>query len=115
MTLREEHRLKVFESRVLRRIFLPVRYQVAGGKGKLRNELRNLYTLSSVVRMKVRWVGNVACVGEKWNAYRILLGSQKERDHWEDDVGGWIILKWLLDRMGWYGQDRDQWRALVIT
>jgi hypothetical protein len=32
--------------------------------------------------------------------------SQKERDHYEDqDVGGWIILKWILerDRMGWYG------------
>jgi hypothetical protein len=50
-------------------------------------------------------------------------GSQKVRDHWEDlDVGGWIILKWILDRIGWDGmdsidvaQDRDQWRALVNT
>jgi hypothetical protein len=33
--------------------------------------------------------------------------SQKERDHWEDqDVGGWTILKWILDRMGWCGLDR---------
>jgi hypothetical protein len=32
--------------------------------------------------------------------------SQKERDHWEDlDVGGWTILKWILDRMGWYELD----------
>jgi hypothetical protein len=32
--------------------------------------------------------------------------SQKERDYYEDqDIGGWIILKWILDRMGWYGQD----------
>jgi hypothetical protein len=32
--------------------------------------------------------------------------SQKERDHWEDqDVGGWTILKWILDRMGWCGLD----------
>jgi hypothetical protein len=31
-----------------------------------------------------------------------------ERDHWEDqDVGGWTILKWILDRMGWYGLDRS--------
>jgi hypothetical protein len=31
---------------------------------------------------------------------------EKERDHWVDqDVGGWIILKWILDRMGWYGMD----------
>jgi hypothetical protein len=49
------------------------------------------------------------------------LGSQKERDHWEDqDVGGSTILKWILER--WDGvdsmdiaQDRDQWRALVNT
>jgi hypothetical protein len=47
--------------------------------------------------------------------------SQKEGDHWEDqDVGGWTILKWILER--WDGrhwlelaQDRDQWRALVNT
>jgi hypothetical protein len=47
--------------------------------------------------------------------------SQKERDHWEDqDVGGWTILKWILD--GWDGvdwmdmtQDKGQWRALVNT
>jgi hypothetical protein len=47
--------------------------------------------------------------------------SQKKRDHWEDqDVGGWIILKWILER--WDGvdfiglaQDRDQWRVLVNT
>jgi hypothetical protein len=32
--------------------------------------------------------------GEKGSAYRILVESQKERDHWEDeDVGGWKILK----------------------
>jgi hypothetical protein len=44
--------------------------------------------------------------------------SQKERDHWEDqDVGGWTILKWILERLEWIdiAQDRDQWRALVNT
>jgi hypothetical protein len=36
---------------------------------------------------------------EKMNAFRILMGSQKERDHWEDqDLGGWTILKWILER-----------------
>jgi hypothetical protein len=38
-------------------------------------------------------------MGEKRNAYRILWEIQKERDHWEDqDVGGWTILKWRLER-----------------
>jgi hypothetical protein len=37
--------------------------------------------------------------GEKRNAYRILVKIQKERDYWEDqDVGGWTILKWILER-----------------
>jgi hypothetical protein len=36
---------------------------------------------------------------EKMNAYRILVESRKERDHWEDQgVGGWTILKWILER-----------------
>jgi hypothetical protein len=38
-------------------------------------------------------------MGEKRNAYRILVESQKEGDHWEaQDVGGWTILKWILGR-----------------
>jgi hypothetical protein len=42
--------------------------------------------------------------GEVGNACRILVGIQKERDHEEkQDVSGWIILKWILVRMGWYG------------
>jgi hypothetical protein len=44
--------------------------------------------------------------------------SQKERDHWEDQgVGGWKVLKWTLERQDGMdlAQDKDQWRALVIT
>jgi hypothetical protein len=38
---------------------------------------------------RMRWAGNVARMGEKRNAYRILVGNLKERDHWEDqDIGG---------------------------
>jgi hypothetical protein len=36
-------------------------------------------------------------MGEKRNAYRILVGKIEERDHW-GDVGGWTILKWILER-----------------
>jgi hypothetical protein len=48
---------------------------------------------------RMRWAGNVALMGEKRSAYRILWESQKERDHYEDqDVAGWTILKWILER-----------------
>jgi hypothetical protein len=41
--------------------------------------------------------------GEKRNAYRILLGNPEgKRPLGDQDIGGWIILKWILDRMGWY-------------
>jgi hypothetical protein len=48
----------------------------------------------------MRWAGHVARMGEKRNAYRILVGKPEgKRDHWEDqDVDGWTILKWILER-----------------
>jgi hypothetical protein len=46
---------------------------------------------------RMRWAGHAARMGEKMNAYGIVVG--KERDHWEDqDVGGWAILKKFLGR-----------------
>jgi hypothetical protein len=51
LTLREEHRLRVFENRVLRRIFGPKRDEVTGGWRKLHNEeLHGLYSSPSIVR-----------------------------------------------------------------
>jgi hypothetical protein len=52
LTLREEHRLRVFENKVLRRIFGPKRDEVTGGWRKLHNEeLRDLYSSPSIIRM----------------------------------------------------------------
>jgi hypothetical protein len=65
LTLREEHRLRVFENRVLRRIFGPKRDEVTGGWGKLcSEESHNLYSSQSIIRMiksrRMRWVGHIA-------------------------------------------------------
>jgi hypothetical protein len=72
----------VFENRVLRRIFGLKRDEVTGGWRKLHNEeLHNLYSSPSIIRMikprRVRWVGHVARMGEKRNAYRILAGESE--------------------------------------
>jgi hypothetical protein len=82
LTLREEHRLRVFENRVLRRIFGPKRYEVTGGWRKLHNEqlhTRNLHSSPNLIRMmksrRKRWVGNVITKGKKMNACRILVGN----------------------------------------
>jgi hypothetical protein len=48
---------------------------------------------------RMRWAGHVARMGEKRNAYKIVVGKQEGKNHWEDqDVGGWAILKWILER-----------------
>jgi hypothetical protein len=78
LTLREEHRLRVFENMVLRIIFGPKRVEVIGGWRKLHNEeLHNLYRSPSIIRIiksrRIRWAGHVARMGEKRNAYRILV------------------------------------------
>jgi hypothetical protein len=102
LTLREEHRLRVFENRVLRRIFGPKRDEVTGGWRKLHNEeLHNLYSSPSITRMfksrRMRWAGRVARM-EK-NACRISVENPEGKRQWEDqDVGGWTILKWILER-----------------
>jgi hypothetical protein len=68
LTLREESRLRVFENRVLRRIFGPKRDEVTGDWRKLHNEeLHNLYFSPSIIRMvqsrRMRWVEHVAWMG----------------------------------------------------
>jgi hypothetical protein len=70
LTLREEHRLRVFENRVLRRIFGPKRDDVTLEWRKIHNEeLRDLYSSSSIIRILksrgMRWAGHVARMGRR--------------------------------------------------
>jgi hypothetical protein len=76
----EEHKLRVFENRVLRRILGPKRDGVTGGWKKLHNgELHNLYSSPSIIRIiksrGMRWAGHVARMEEKRNVYRLLVGK----------------------------------------
>jgi hypothetical protein len=84
LTLREEHRLKVFENRVLRRIFGPKRDEVTGGWSELHNEeLHNLYSSPSIIRMiksrSIRRAGHVARMGRRGMHIGYWWKSPKER------------------------------------
>jgi hypothetical protein len=84
LTLREEHRLRVFENRVLRRSLGPKWDEVTGSSRKLHNEeLHNLYSSPSVIRMmksRMRWAGLVARMGEKRNACTLLVVKARGKD-----------------------------------
>jgi hypothetical protein len=86
LTLRKKHRLRVFENRVLRRIFGPKRDEVTGEWKKLhKNELHDLYSSPSIIRIiksrRMRWAGHVAQIGEKRTLIDYWWESQTERDH----------------------------------
>jgi hypothetical protein len=96
--LREEHRLRVFENRVLRRIFGPKRDEVTGEWKKLLNEeLHNLYSSPDIIRQvksrRMRWVGHVARMGEERKFYKFLVGKPegkrplvRPRRRWENRI-----------------------------
>jgi hypothetical protein len=110
LTLREEHRLRVFVNRVLRRIFGPKRDEVTGEWRKLHNEeLHNLYSSPDIIRQvksrRMRWAGHVACMGEERKVYRVLVGKPqgkrplgRPRHRREDGV--WIGFDWLRTGTG---------------
>jgi hypothetical protein len=82
--LREEHGLREFENRELRRIFGPKRNEVTGEWRKLHNgELQNLISSSDVIRWikykRIRWAEHVARTGEGRNLYRVWWESPKEK------------------------------------
>jgi hypothetical protein len=125
-TLREEQRLRVFENRVLRRIFGPKRDQTTGEWRRLHNEeLNDLYSSPNIIWItksrRMRLAGHVARMGEKRGAHRVLVGRPegrrplgRPRRRWEDNI------EMDLREVGWGGtnwielaQDRDRWRALV--
>jgi hypothetical protein len=113
--LREERRLRVFENRVLKRIFGPNRDEATREWKKLHNEELNLYFSPNIGRVvksrRIKWVGHVARMEERRVAYRVLVGKSegkrplgRPRRRWEDNIkmdlkevgcGVWTESIWL--------------------
>jgi hypothetical protein len=96
--LREERRLRVFENRVLRRIFGPERDEVTEESRKLhKKELYVLYSSPNIVRVmksrRLRWAEHITRMRERRGAYRVLVGKPEERrplgrpgPRWKDNI-----------------------------
>jgi hypothetical protein len=109
VTLREEHRLRMFENRVLRRIFGPKKDEVTREWKKLHNEEYHiLYSSQNIIRQiksrRMRWAGHVARMVDERKVYKVLVGKPegkrplgRPRRRWE---GG---IRMDLREIGWGG------------
>jgi len=124
--LRKESRLRVFENRVLRRLFGLRREEVTKERRKLHNEeLNHLYSSPNIVRVinsrRMRWVGHVARMEERRGVCGVLVGKPdgkrplgRPRLRWEDNIKRDLqevrcgVMVWIE-----LAHNRDRWRALV--
>jgi hypothetical protein len=127
LTLREEYRLRVFDKRVLRRIFGLKRDEVTGELRKLHNEeLHNLFSSPDIIKQvksrRMRWAGHVARMGEERKVYNVLLVKPERKRplgrpwrRWEDGIRMDLREIGLGGGVDWIrlSQGRDRWRAVV--
>jgi hypothetical protein len=125
--LGEEHKLRVFEYRVLRKTFGPRREEGGSWRELHNDKLHSLYSSPNIVRTiksrRMRWAGHVARMGEGRGVYRVLVGRPEGRRplgrskrRWENNIKmdlrevGIVGVNWIQ-----LAQDRVQWRACVNT
>jgi hypothetical protein len=126
LNLGKEHRLRVFENRVLR-IFGPKRKEDGSWRKLHNDELHDLYSSPNIARLiksrKMRWAGHVARIGEGRGVYRVLIGGpegkrplRRPRRMWEDNIK--MDVRGIgIDGANWIqlAQNRVQWQACVNT
>jgi hypothetical protein len=125
--LGEEHRLRVFENRVLSKIFGPKKEEDGSWRKLHNDDLHSLYSSPNIIRVinsrRMSWAVHVAPMGEGGGVYRILIGRPegkrplgRPRRRWEDNIK--LDLREIgIDAANWIqlAQKRVQWRAFVNT
>jgi hypothetical protein len=125
--LREVHKLRVSENRLLRRMFLPKRDEDGSWRKLQNDELHGLYsspkTARAIKSRKMRWAGHVARMEKGRGVYRVWAGRPegkrplgRPRRRWEDNIK-MDLRKIGIDGANWIqlAQNRVQWRAFVNT
>jgi hypothetical protein len=122
----EENRLRVFENRVLMKIFGPETEEDGSWRKLHNNKLQSLYSLPNIVRViksRMRWAGHEARMGDGRGVYRVLVGRPESKrplsrpgHMWEDNIKMDLRLKGI-DGANWIqlAQERVHWRAFVNT
>jgi hypothetical protein len=123
LILREEYKLRVFEKRVLRRIFGPRREEMTGEWRKLhKEELHDLYSSIRIMKLRrMRWARHIARMGSRGTCIRLLVGNPEGKrqlgrprrtllDNIRMDLVevGWGDMDWIG-----LARDKDRWRAFV--
>jgi hypothetical protein len=127
LALREEHRLRVFENRELRKIFGPKRKEDGSWRKLHSDELHSLYSSPNIVRViksrRMRWAGHVPRMGKGRGVYRVLVGRPEgktplgsPRLRWEDNIKT-DLTEIRIDGANWIrlAEDRVQWWSFVNT
>jgi hypothetical protein len=108
--LREEHRLRVFENRVLRRIFGHKREEDGSWRELHNDELHSLYSSPNIVRViksrSMRWVGHVARMKTYWGSGGIVLRILDLGTRWKREVSFTSRPLYPQGKSLWYPLDR---------
>jgi hypothetical protein len=94
LTLTDKCRMRVFDNRALRRIFVPKRDEVKREWRKLHNDLFSSPTIVRMIKLRrMRWAGYVACMRDRRGVYRVLVGKPegkrplgRPRHSWDDYI-----------------------------